>query len=73
MYDANHYAIGVVLGQRKNKVLHVIHCINKTLIDAHLNYDTTEKELLAVVFAFDKFRPYLIDLKVILYTNHSVL
>ena len=39
--------------------------------DAQLNYATTEKELLAVVFAFDKFRPYLIGNKVIVFTYHS--
>ena len=41
------------------------------LNDAQLNYATTEKELLAIVFAFDKFRPYLIGNKVIVHTDHS--
>ena len=41
--------------------------------DAQLNYATTKKELLAVVFAFDKFRPYLIGNKVIVFTNHSAI
>ena len=41
--------------------------------DAQLNYATTEKELLAVVFAFDKFRPYLIGNKVIVFPNHSAI
>lgn len=73
MCDASDYAIGVVLGQRKNKVLHVIYCASHTLMNAQLNYATTEKELLAMVFAFDKFRSYLIGSKVIVYTNHSAL
>lgn len=38
-----------------------------------MNYATTEKELLAVVYAFEKFRSYLIDSKVIVYTDHSAL
>ena len=41
--------------------------------DAQLNYATTEKELLVVVFAFDKFRPYLIGNKVIVFTDHSAI
>ncbi|KAI3673298.1 hypothetical protein L6452_39415 [Arctium lappa] len=45
----------------------------KTLIEAQINYTTTEKELLAVVFAFDRFRSYLIDTKVIVHTDHSAI
>ena len=41
--------------------------------DAQLNYATTEKELLAIVFAFDKFRPYLIGNKVIVHTDHTTI
>ncbi|XP_019257998.1 PREDICTED: uncharacterized protein LOC109236256 [Nicotiana attenuata] len=49
----------VVLGQRKEKVFYSIYCASKTLDDAQLNYTTTEKELLAVVWAFEKFWAYL--------------
>ncbi|XP_038693750.1 uncharacterized protein LOC119991476 [Tripterygium wilfordii] len=59
--DASDYAMGAILGQRKNKILHVIYYASRTLNDARLNYTTTEKELLAVVFALDKFRSYLIE------------
>ncbi|CAN6697863.1 unnamed protein product [Malus baccata var. baccata] len=55
MCDASDYAIGAVLGQRKNKQPHVIYYASRTLNNAQLNYSTTEKELLAVVFALDKF------------------
>ena len=48
----------------------MIHYASRTLNDAQLNYATTEKELLAIVFAFDKFRPYLIGNKVIVHTGH---
>ncbi|CAN6715724.1 unnamed protein product [Malus baccata var. baccata] len=73
MCDASDYALGAVLGQRKDKQPHVIYYASRTLNDAQLNYSTTEKELLAVVFALDKFRSYLIGTKVIVYTDHAVL
>jgi hypothetical protein len=55
MCDASDYAIGDILGQRIDKLLHVIYYASQTLNDAQLNYSTTENELLAVVFALDKF------------------
>ena len=73
MCDASDYAVGAVLGQRKDKKLHVIYYASKVLNEAQINYATTEKELLAVVFAFDKFRSYLVGSKVIVYTDHSAL
>lgn len=73
MCDASDIAVGAVLGQRKNKVFHTIYYASKTLNDAQNNYTTTEKELLAVVFAFDKFRAYLIGVKVTVFTDHSAI
>ena len=73
MCDASDYAIGAVLGQRVNKVPHVIYYASKTLSDAQLNYTTTEKELLAVVFALDKFRSYLLGSKIIIFSDHAAL
>ena len=73
MCDANDYAIGAVLGQKKERIFQVIHYASRTLNDAQLNYATTAKELLAIVLAFDKFRPYLIGNKVIVHTNHSAI
>ena len=61
MCDASDYAIGVVLGQRVDKKLNVIHDASKTLDGAQKNYATTKKEFLAVVFACDKFRSYNVD------------
>ncbi|CAN6567572.1 unnamed protein product [Malus baccata var. baccata] len=73
MCDASDYALGAVLGQRKDKRPHAIYYASRTLNDAQLNYSTTEKELLAVVFALDKFRSYLLGTKVIIYTDHAAL
>ena len=73
MCDANDSAFRVVLGQKKERIFKVIHYASRTLNDAQLNYATTKKELLAIVFAFDKFRPYLIGNKVIVHTDHSAI
>ncbi|GJZ02660.1 reverse transcriptase domain-containing protein [Tanacetum coccineum] len=62
-----------VLGQRKTKHFQPIHYASKTMTEAQAHYTTTEKELLAVVYAFEKFRPYLVLSKSIVYTDHSAL
>ncbi|GJV23847.1 reverse transcriptase domain-containing protein [Tanacetum coccineum] len=66
MCDASDYAVGVVLGQRIDKHFKPIHYANKTMNESQENYTTIEKELLAVVFTFDKFRQYLVLSKTII-------
>ncbi|RDY02537.1 Retrovirus-related Pol polyprotein from transposon 17.6, partial [Mucuna pruriens] len=61
MCDASNSALGAVLGQRA-VVGHPVH-----------NYPTTEKELLAIVFALDKFRSYLLSSKIIVLSDHAAL
>ncbi|XP_019236126.1 PREDICTED: uncharacterized protein LOC109216433 [Nicotiana attenuata] len=73
MCDASDLAIGAVLGQRKDKMFYSIYYASKTLDDAQQNYTTTEKELLAVVWAFEKFRAYLAGTKVIVHTDHATI
>ncbi|GJY75542.1 reverse transcriptase domain-containing protein [Tanacetum coccineum] len=73
MCDASDFAIRAVLGQRKNKHFQPIHYANKTMTEAQARYTTTEKELLAVVYAFEKFRSYLVLSKSIVYTDHSAI
>ncbi|GJR08576.1 reverse transcriptase domain-containing protein [Tanacetum coccineum] len=73
MCDASDYAVGAVLGQHKTKHFQPIHYASKTMTDAQAHYTTTEKELLAVVYAFEKFWPYLVLSKTIVYTDHSAL
>nr|GFB16090.1 reverse transcriptase domain-containing protein [Tanacetum cinerariifolium] len=73
MCDASDYAVGPVLGQRIEKHFRPIHYASKTMNQAETNYATTKKEMLAVVYAFEKFRSYLIMNKSIVYTDHSAL
>jgi hypothetical protein len=73
MCDASDYAVGAVLSQSKDKKQYVISYASKTLIGPQLNYVTTEKEVLTVVFAIKTFRSYLVGTKVIVYTDHAAL
>ncbi|XP_040960165.1 uncharacterized protein K02A2.6-like [Gossypium hirsutum] len=73
MCDASDRSVGAVLGQRIGKKPHVIYYVSKTLDAAQSNYTTTEKELLAFVFALDKFRSYLLGTKVIIFSDHAAL
>nr|GEV02849.1 reverse transcriptase domain-containing protein [Tanacetum cinerariifolium] len=61
------------LGQRKSKHFQPIHYASKTMIEAQIHYTTTKKEMLAVVYAFEKFQPYLVLSKSKVYTDHSAL
>uniref|UniRef100_A0A803Q1L4 Reverse transcriptase/retrotransposon-derived protein RNase H-like domain-containing protein n=1 Tax=Cannabis sativa TaxID=3483 RepID=A0A803Q1L4_CANSA len=69
MCDASDYAVGAVLEQRVDTVFRTIYYASRTLNYAQLNYSNIEKEMFAIVFACDKFRPYLIGNKVIMSTE----
>ncbi|GKF85602.1 reverse transcriptase domain-containing protein, partial [Tanacetum coccineum] len=71
--DASDFAIGAVLGQRHEKHFRLIHYASKTMNKAESYYTTIEKEMLAVVYAFEKFGSYLILNKSVVYTDHSAL
>nr|GEW92732.1 reverse transcriptase domain-containing protein [Tanacetum cinerariifolium] len=73
MCDASDFAIGTVLGKRHEKHFKPIDYASKIMNDVESNYTTTEKEMLAVVYAFKKFRSYLIMNKSIVHTDHSAL
>ena len=60
MCDASDFVIGHILGQRIDNKQHVIYYSSRSLNDAQMNYTTTEKEFLAIVFALEKFCPYLL-------------
>ena len=73
MCDASDYAIGAILGQREDKKAFVIYYANKTLDSAQANYTTTEKEFMAVIFALEKFRSYIVGSPVTISTDHAAL
>nr|GEZ81328.1 reverse transcriptase domain-containing protein [Tanacetum cinerariifolium] len=73
MCDASDSAIGAVLGQCTTKHFQPIHYASKTMTEAQIHYTTTEKEMLVVVYDFEKFRPYPVLSKSIVYTDHSAL
>nr|GEZ90607.1 reverse transcriptase domain-containing protein [Tanacetum cinerariifolium] len=70
MCDASDFAIGAVLGQRQEKHFRPIHYASKTMTKAESNYTTTEKDMLAVLYAFRKFQSYFIMNKSIVYTDY---
>src|ERR1044072_3328124 len=73
MCDASNLAVGAVLCQKDEKVLHTISYASKVLNEAQRNYTTTEKELLSVVYACEKFRQYILGFKVIVHTDHAAI
>jgi hypothetical protein len=73
MCDVSDYAVRAVLGPSKDKKHYAISYASKTLTGPPLKYATTEKELLVVVFAIEKFISYLVGAKVIVYTDHAAL
>ena len=73
MCDASDLAIRAVLGQREGGKPYVVYYASKTLNEAQRNYTTTKKELLAVVYALDKFRAYFVRSDIVIFTDHSAL
>jgi hypothetical protein len=73
MTDASDYAVGAVLGQKKEGKPYALHYASKTLDEAQRNYTVTEKELLAVIFALGKFEHYIKGSQIIVYTDHSAI
>ena len=71
MCDASDYAMGAVLGQRIEKIFKAIYYARKTFNEAQDS--TTEKEMLAIVFACEKFRPYIFGSHVIIHTDHATI
>lgn len=73
MCDASDFIIGEFLGQHINKVFYTIYYASNTLNESQVNYTITEKELLVIVYAVDKFISYLMGSHVIVHTDYSAL
>ena len=73
MCDANDYAMGVVLGQRTEKIFKAIYYALKTFNEVQENYSTTEKEMLAMVFACEKLRPYILGSHLVIHNDHAAI
>lgn len=72
MSDASVLELGVVLGQRKDKLFHPIYYARKSLNNAQCNYTMTEQQLLVVVYAFKKFCTYFLGTKVVVNMDHTI-
>ena len=73
MCDASDFAMGAVLRQKAEKLFKAIYYARKTFNEAQENYSTTEKEMLAIVFACEKFSAYILGSHVIIHTNHAAI
>ena len=73
MCDSNDYVMGVVLGQRTEKIFKAIYYAIKIFNEGQKNYSTTEKKMLAMVFSCEKSRPYILGSHVIIHTNHVAI
>ena len=73
MCDASDFAMRAVLGQKAEKVFKAIYYAGKTFNEAQENHSTTEKEMLVIVFACEKFRPYILGSYVIIHTDHVAI
>ena len=73
MCGASYFEMGAVLGQKDEKLFKAIYYARKTFNEAQANYSITEKEMLAIVFACEKFRPYILQSHVIIHTDHAAI
>ena len=73
MCDVSDYAMGAVLGQRTEKIFKAIYYASKTFNEAQENYSTTKNEMLAMVFACEKFRLYILVSHVVIHTDHAAI
>ena len=73
MCDASDFTMGAVLGQRKEKIFRAIYYASRTFNEAQENYSTIEKEMLAIVFVCEKFKPYILGSHIIVHTDHATI
>ena len=71
--DANDYTMGAIFGKRKVKIFRAIYYASKTFNEAQENYSKTEREMLAIDFACEKFRTYILGSHAIMLTDHAAI
>jgi len=71
--DASDTSIGASLGKNEDALAYAIYFVNKNLTPAELNYIVTEKEMLAIIHAVNKFRHYITRYEVLVHTYHSTI
>ena len=72
-FGLNNYAIGAVLGPKIEKILRAIYYASITFNEAQENFSTIENEMLVMVLACEKFRPYILGSHVIIHIDHAVI
>ena len=73
MCDVSDFTMGAVLGQRKENIFRAIYYARRTFNEAQETYSTTEKEMLAIVFVCEKFRPYILGSHIIIHIDHAAI
>lgn len=71
--DASYSAIGSVLGEKEDSVTHAIYYVSENLTPAELNYTVTKNKFLAVIYAINKFRHYMMSYEVFVHTDHFAI
>ena len=71
--DASDFGLGAVLSQQQAKGEKVIAYASRTMVKAEQKYETTRKELLAVVNGLTQFRQYLFGRHFVIRTDHAAL
>lgn len=71
--DASNFALGAVLSQGTLQNDKPVCFASRTLNDTEINYSTIEKEMLAIIWAVQYFRPYLFGRKFTIVTDHKPL
>jgi len=71
--DASNFGVGAVLSQLQGDSEVVLAYASRTLNSVEKNYETTRKELLAIIFTFKTFKQYLPGRRFTVRTDHSAL
>jgi len=71
--DASQIAIGALLGQQEDNIPYTVYYVSKNLVPVELNYTVTHKEFLAVIYAINKFRHFIIGYPTFMHTNHAAI